>query len=74
MLSLIDTGDAGLDSARRLLERRASESDLWSALNLIFGRRLPTLIYWRLCPSRDNCGMRWRSPCTSGRRRVARAP
>jgi hypothetical protein len=32
MLSLIDAGDAGLDSARRLLERRASESDIWSAL------------------------------------------
>lgn len=33
MLSLIDADDAGVDSARRLLERRASEVDLWSALS-----------------------------------------
>ena len=33
MLSLIDADDAGIESARRLLERRASEADLWSALS-----------------------------------------
>ena len=33
MLSLIDADDAGIESAWRLLERRASEADLWSALS-----------------------------------------
>jgi 2-keto-4-pentenoate hydratase/2-oxohepta-3-ene-1,7-dioic acid hydratase in catechol pathway len=35
MLSLIDADDAGIESARSLLERRASEADLWSALSNI---------------------------------------
>jgi len=33
MLDLVDAGDAGLDHARRLVERRAGETDLWSALS-----------------------------------------
>jgi len=33
MLDLIDADDAGLDHARGLLERRAGETDLWSALS-----------------------------------------
>ena len=33
MLDLIDADDAGLDHARRLVERSAGETDLWSALS-----------------------------------------
>ena len=33
MLSLIDADDAGIERARRLLERRAAEADLWSPLS-----------------------------------------
>ena len=33
MLSLIDADDAGIEAAMRLLQRRASEADLWSALS-----------------------------------------
>jgi 2-keto-4-pentenoate hydratase/2-oxohepta-3-ene-1,7-dioic acid hydratase in catechol pathway len=33
MLSLIDADDAGMDLARRLLEVRGSEADLWTALS-----------------------------------------
>ena len=32
MLSLIDADDAGLDIARKLLEKRGGDSDLWSPL------------------------------------------
>jgi 2-keto-4-pentenoate hydratase/2-oxohepta-3-ene-1,7-dioic acid hydratase in catechol pathway len=33
MLDLVDADEAGLDHARRLVERRADEIDLWSALS-----------------------------------------
>jgi hypothetical protein len=33
MLSLIDADDAGIDSARRLLELTGAEADLWTALS-----------------------------------------
>jgi 2-keto-4-pentenoate hydratase/2-oxohepta-3-ene-1,7-dioic acid hydratase in catechol pathway len=35
MLNLVDSDDAGLDLARRLLERNAGEADLWSTLSKI---------------------------------------